>query len=202
MDMEANLNPRQTNQMKTDYGAMTGQDMSGGIGDRDDQILAGILGQANAASGTANELRSGAGQLTEEELRRLREQAAAMAQGRGMVNSPAMMQDMLDRTSMEQYRMRSQDTDRALQHSTAASGMYGQAGAAQTNILNGILGVGNQIGIDPSTGIDIAGADMGNYFGLESANRLAHASEQQGKVGLGMDLLGMGLDYFNNRNKD
>jgi hypothetical protein len=55
----------------------------------------------------------------------------------------------------------------------------------QSRGLQDILGTGQQVGIDPAQGVNIAGADIANAIGLETAQMVADASRKSGQSSFG-----------------
>ena len=187
MDMESVINPRQTSQMGTDYRALTGQTGTG-MGDRNNAMLEGVLGQAAAEAQTADRLRRDAGRLTDFEKMQMRENASATNVGRGRRDDNALLADIMNRTQAESHRNYLKDLDLANRTSRGSYAGYGTASSMQSRGLQDILGTGQQVGIDPAQGVNIAGADIGNAIGLETAQMVADASRKSGQTSLGSNV--------------
>tara|TARA_R110000824_G_scaffold117470_5_gene269478 strand:+ start:5616 stop:8123 length:2508 start_codon:yes stop_codon:yes gene_type:complete len=183
MNMESGLNPRQTNQMGTDYRALTGQGGTG-MGDRNNALMGSVLGQSDAMGQSADQLRQNAGQLTPFEMQQIRENVSGVSQNQGRADDNSLLGALSNRTQAESHRNYLQDISLANQSSTGAIGGFGQAAGMQSQSLSDILGVGRQVGVDPSQGINIAGADISNALGLEQANLVANASQKSGNTSL------------------
>tara|TARA_R110000787_G_scaffold96455_2_gene199881 strand:- start:1476 stop:2213 length:738 start_codon:yes stop_codon:yes gene_type:complete len=181
MNMESEINPLQTNQMGTDYRALTGQGGTG-MGDRNNALMGAVGGQADAMGQSANQLRNNAGQLTPFEMMQIRENVGATNQQRGRGDDNSLLGALSNRTQAESHRNYLQDIGLANQSSQGANAGYGQIAGMQSQSLSDILGTGRQVGIDPTQGVNIAGADIANALGLEQANMVASAQRQAGNT--------------------
>jgi hypothetical protein len=189
MDMESQLNPRQTNQMGTDYRALTGQGGTG-MGDRNNALMSSVLGQSDAMGQSADQLRQNAGQLTPFEMMQIRENVGATNQQRGRGDDNSLLGALSNRTQAESHRNYLQDIGLANQSSQSANAGYGQVAGMQSASLRDILGTGSQVGIDPTSGINIAGADIGNALGLEQAKMVSSAQRKSGNTAMATSLFG------------
>ena len=194
MDMESVINPRQTAQMGADYRALTGQTGTG-MGDRNEAMLQGVLGQAQAQAQTADELRRNAGRLSDFEKMQMRENVSALNVGRGRRDDNALLANIMNRTQEESRRNYLKDLDLANRTSQGAYGGFGTASTMQSRGLQDILGTGQQVGIDPAQGVNIAGADIANAIGLETAQMVADANRKSGQSAFGSNIASSLLDY-------